>query len=251
MRRPIVAANWKMHGSRAFAESMLTSLRDASGVVGAKADVVICPPFPLLESVGKLIGDSGIELGAQDLSEHPEGAFTGEVSAAMLVDAGCSHVIVGHSERRALHRETDKDVVAKFVAAADAGLVPIFCLGETQGERESDQTELVVTAQLDSLLDAVEIGKIAGSVFAYEPVWAIGTGLTATPEQAQEVHALIRARVAARNVEVAEGLRILYGGSVKAANAAELFGKPDIDGGLVGGASLKSEEFIGICGAAQ
>lgn len=250
MRRPIVAANWKMHGSRAFAETMMTALGAAPEISGGKAQVVICPPFPFLASVAALSEGSGLAIGAQDVSAEAEGAFTGDVSAAMLTDAGCSHVIVGHSERRTLHRETDQQVAAKFLAASEAGLTPIFCLGETLRERESDQTERVVTAQVDSLLDAVEIGQVAGAVFAYEPVWAIGTGLTATPEQAQEVHALIRTRVARRSAEVAGGLRILYGGSVKAANATELFGMPDIDGGLVGGASLKAEEFIGICGAA-
>lgn len=250
MRRPIVAANWKLHGSRAFAEAMLKQLRNASELAEDRMDIVVCPPYSLLGSVAGFAGDSRIAVGAQDVSMHAEGAFTGEVSAGMLCEAGCSHVIVGHSERRTLHGETDRDVAAKFIAASAAGLVPIFCLGETLEDREAGRTEQIVSAQVQSLLSALGEDGIPDAVFAYEPVWAIGTGKTASPEQAQEVHALIRERVAHAHVEAAEGLRIVYGGSVKPANAAELFGQPDIDGALVGGASLKADDFIDICRAA-
>lgn len=249
MRRRFVAGNWKMHGNRAFAAELAAAVR--SGLEGAHAEVVLCPPYPLLETVGRLLEGAPIGLGAQDLSEHREGAYTGEVSGAMLAEAGCGYVIIGHSERRTWHGESDELVARKFAAAAANGLVPIFCLGETREEREAGDMEAVVSRQVDSILNNLDAETIRRSVFAYEPVWAIGTGLTASPDQAQEVHALIRARVAERDPDAAHSLRIVYGGSVKADNAAELFGMPDIDGGLIGGASLKAADFVAICQAAD
>ncbi len=249
MRRRFVAGNWKMHGSRAQAAGLAASVR--AGLEGSPVEVVVCPPYPLLETVGRVLDGAEIGLGAQDLSEHREGAYTGEVSAGMLAEAGCGYVIIGHSERRTWHGESDELVARKFAAAVAAGLVPIFCLGETREEREAGEMEAVVGRQVDSILHNLDAEAVRRSVFAYEPVWAIGTGLTATPEQAQEVHALIRGRVAERDPDAAHSLRIVYGGSVKADNAAQLFGMPDIDGGLIGGASLKAADFMAICQAAE
>ena len=248
-RRKLVAGNWKMNASRAFNQELLAHLGAAlPGFEGA--DIAVCVPTPYLAQVGQLVAGSPLALGAQTVSEHVSGAYTGEVSAAMLVEFACRYVIVGHSERRALFGETNAQVAAKFNAADKAGLVPIACVGETWAERESGATEAVIAAQLDAVL-AVAIGdRLARAVFAYEPVWAIGTGKTATPEQAQSVHAFIRARIAVRDVAAAASMRILYGGSVSAGNAAGLFACPDIDGGLVGGASLKAANFAAICKAA-
>jgi len=248
-RRKLVAGNWKMNAGRAFNQELLAQLGVAlSGFDGA--DVAVCVPAPYLAQVGQLVAGSPVALGAQTLSEHTSGAYTGEVSAAMLLEFECRYVIVGHSERRALFGETNALVAAKYTAADKAGLVPIACVGETWPEREAGATEAVIAAQLDAVLEVAAGESLAKAVFAYEPVWAIGTGKTATPEQAQAVHAFIRSRIAFRDPVAAAGMRILYGGSVSAGNATALFACPDIDGGLVGGASLKAADFAAICKAA-
>jgi triosephosphate isomerase len=248
MRRPLIAGNWKMHGSRAENAKLVAELVEASEA-GAR-DVVVCPPFVYLWEVGRGLRDSTVALGAQDVCAETAGAFTGEVSASMLKDVGCTYTIVGHSERRHLYREEDALVARKFVAAHSAGLTPILCVGETLEERERQATREVVARQLEAVLQLAPPDSLRRAVIAYEPVWAIGTGKTASPEQAQEVHAFIRERIAARDARIAAALRVVYGGSVKAANAAELFAMPDVDGGLVGGASLKVDEFLRICAAA-
>jgi triosephosphate isomerase (TIM) len=250
MRRPLIAGNWKMHGSRAenaeLIEALLLGLPAQTPV-----DIVVCPPFVYLWEVSRLVKASNIALGAQSVCAEQVGAFTGEASASMLKDVGCKYVIVGHSERRAIYKEDDALVARKFLAAQSQGLIPILCVGETLEERERGQTMQVVSRQLTAVLDLAGVAALRAAVIAYEPVWAIGTGKNATPEQAQEVHAHIRTAVAARDAKIAADVRILYGGSVKAANARELFAMPDVDGGLVGGASLKAEEFLKICAAAQ
>ncbi len=249
-RTPLVAGNWKMHGTLGAASEL------ARGVVaavwdGGGAQVVLCPPFVHLAAVAPAVADTPVELGAQDVSRHPPGAHTGEVAAGMLADAGCRWVIVGHSERRAALGESDETVRAKFEAAREAGLAPIACVGETLEEREAGEAERVVGRQVDALLaGAGGAEALAESVLAYEPVWAIGTGRTATAEEAQAMHGAIRARVAARSLEAAASMRLLYGGSVGEDNAAELFAMPDVDGGLVGGASLDAARFGAICRAA-
>lgn len=248
MRQPLVAGNWKMNGSRDSATGLVQGIVD--GIEGLGTEVVVCPPFVYLEQVGRLIEGSAAELGAQNMAREEPGAFTGEVAGSMLGDMGCSYVILGHSERRSLYGEDDAMVAAKTVRALADGLSPIVCVGELLEERQGGSTEAVVGRQLDVILEAVGTGGISRGVIAYEPVWAIGTGMTATPEQAQEVHAFIRARIAKHDGAVAEGLRILYGGSVKGDNAGGLFGQPDIDGGLIGGASLKVDDFLAICRAA-
>lgn len=261
MRRRLVAGNWKMHGSRAETAKLLDELMQFDATT---AEVAVCPPFVYLVDAVRLLAESSIAVGAQNVCAEPIGAFTGEVSAAMLRDVGCRYVIVGHSERRALFHEDDQLVARKFVAVQSQKLTPILCVGETLDERERDLTEKVIARQLEAVIDVAGIAAFAEAVIAYEPVWAIGTGKTATPEQAQAVHAFIRGRIAdppaaiaGRDAKIANppaaiaaDLRILYGGSVKAANARELFLMPDVDGGLVGGASLKSEEFSRICAAA-
>jgi len=249
MRKPLVAGNWKMHGTRSENASLLTQLLDRLPEAPA-ADLMVCPPFVYLQEISRLLKDSDVGLGAQSLCAEPVVAFTGEVSGAMLRDVGCNYVLVGHSERRQFYGENDALVARKFVAAQAAGLVPVLCVGETLDEREGGRTTEVVTRQLDAVLGVSGAGALHSAVIAYEPVWAIGTGRTATPEQAQEVHAMIRARVALADARIAGEVRILYGGSVKASNARELFAMPDIDGGLVGGASLKADEFAQICAAA-
>ena len=217
----------------------------------SSADCVVCPPFVYLPAVGAALAGSAIELGAQDVCEQIEsGAFTGEVSASMLREVGCRYVIVGHSERRAIYGESDELVARKFAAALAAGLVPILCVGESLQERESGATEAVVIRQLDAVINAVGVAALGRGVLAYEPVWAIGTGRTASPEQAQEVHACLRGRIAAIDVTITGSMRILYGGSVKAGNAKDIFAMPDVDGGLIGGASLKAAEFAAIVAAA-
>ena len=250
MRRPLIAGNWKMHGSRAenaeLIEALLLGLPDQTPV-----DIAVCPPFVYLWETARLLKSSSIALGAQSTCAETVGAFTGEVSASMLKDVGCKYVIVGHSERRAIYKEDDELVARKFLAAQSQGLIPILCVGETLEERERGQTMQVVSRQLTAVLDLAGVTALRAAVIAYEPVWAIGTGKNATPEQAQEVHAYIRAAIAARDAKIAADVRILYGGSVKAANARELFAMPDVDGGLVGGASLKADEFLKICAAAQ
>ena len=249
MRKKLVAGNWKMHGSLQQNAALLERIK--AGGSGLPCDVAVCPPYPYLGQVQSLLSGSGVAWGAQSLSEHSIGAFTGEVSATMLVEFGCRYVLVGHSERRALYGETDALVAAKFEAAQRAGLVPVLCVGETLAEREAGLTGAVVARQVSAILGGSGVVAMASAVVAYEPVWAIGTGLTASPAQAQEVHAAIRAQVAAMDVGVAKGLRILYGGSVKPQNAKELFGQADIDGGLIGGAALVADDFLAICQAAN
>ena len=213
-------------------------------------ELLVCPPFPYLAATAAILSGTGIALGAQNVSQHESGAYTGETAPSMLSDVGCKYVIVGHSERRAIMGESSEMVAAKFQAVQDAGLIPVLCVGETQGERESKQTEAVVDEQLNAVIDGSGIEALQNAVIAYEPVWAIGTGLTATPEQAQDVHRHIRDVLAAQNQDVADAVKILYGGSVKGDNAAGLFGKPDIDGGLIGGASLIPADFLAIAEAA-
>ena len=248
-RRKLVAGNWKMNGSLAANRELIAALLPGLGAASG-ADVTICAPFVYLPQLQPLLAASRVALGAQTVSEFESGAYTGEVSGAMLKEAGCAQVIVGHSERRALFGESSAQVAAKFGAALKAGLQPILCVGETLAEREAGATEAVVGAQLDAVLDQLGVAALGQGVVAYEPVWAIGTGKTASPEQAQAVHAFIRARVAKHDAAVALQLKILYGGSVKAASAKTLFACADIDGGLVGGASLQAQEFVAICQAA-
>ena len=247
MRRKLVAGNWKMHGTLAVNAGLLHALRGAADLA---AEVAVCVPYPYLAQAHALLDGSRVAWGAQDVSEHEQGAYTGEVSAAMLKDFACRYVIVGHSERRAMYGDSDAVVAAKFAAAVKAGLKPILCVGETLAERQANVTVEVVTRQLDAVIALCGVQALADAVLAYEPVWAIGTGRTATPQQAQDVHAAIRARVGAADKMVAQNLQILYGGSVKPGNAQELFGQPDIDGGLIGGASLVAADFLAICAAA-
>jgi len=236
-----------MHGSLAVNLGLLDALR--AGSQGLKAQVAVCVPYPYLTQAQAVLGGSVVAWGAQDVSEHAQGAYTGEVSAAMLNDFGCRYAIVGHSERRSFYGDTDQVVAAKTAAALAANLIPIVCVGETLAEREANVTAQVVTRQLDAVIARCGVEALARSVVAYEPVWAIGTGKTASPAQAQEVHALIRARVALAAPNVAAGLQILYGGSVKPGNAKELFSMADIDGGLIGGAALVAADFLAICAA--
>jgi len=247
MRKPMVAGNWKMHGHRATNATLLDAI---VGGLPTGVDVAVYVPFPYLEQVSMLLAKTPLTWGAQTLHAAPSGAYTGEVSAQMLVEFACRSVLVGHSERRALFGETDAQIAAKFVAAQAAGLQPVLCVGETLAQREAGQTEAVVAAQLQAVIEAAGVEALSHAVLAYEPVWAIGTGRTASPDQAQEVHALLRERVARADVKTAAVLPILYGGSVKAANAVELFSMPDVDGGLVGGASLQAEEFLRVVAAA-
>jgi triosephosphate isomerase len=248
-RRRVVAGNWKMHGSRVENQQLVDALL-GSRSIDDTATCVVCPPFVYLADLARTLHGSDIALGAQNVCAEAQGAFTGEVSAAMLQDIGCTYVIVGHSERRAVYGEDDQLVARKFAAVLARGLTPILCVGEQLAERDAGQTHAVVARQLDAVLAVSAANGLARSIVAYEPVWAIGTGRTATPAQAQDVHAFIRGRVAAHDASIATGLRLLYGGSVKAGNAAELFGMPDVDGGLIGGASLKAEEFLAIWKAA-
>ena len=249
MRQPIVAANWKLNGSHAMVQALGQEVVDSCGRYEG-VSVVLCPPSVYLDSMAKILGSSSIAWGGQNVSEHPSGAFTGEVSAEMLVDCGCQYVIIGHSERRALYGETDDQIAQKFVMSQEHGLTPILCLGETLEQRESGDTQQVVLGQLRAVLDHVGVENFANAVVAYEPVWAIGTGKTASSAQAQEVHAFIRGEIANHDATIAGQLRILYGGSVKPDNAAELFASEDIDGGLIGGASLKIDQFLPIVQAA-
>ena len=246
----MVAGNWKMNGTRATAAALVDGVRE--GVAGLSGvDVVLCPPYTLIGTVAERLGDgSAVAWGAQDVDEHDPGAFTGAVAAAMLTDFRCRFCIVGHSERRTLYGESDAVVARKVRAVMAGGLVPIVCVGETLAEREANRTEDVVDRQLRAVLDENGIGLFAEAVVAYEPVWAIGTGRTASPDQAQAVHAFVRGRLATLDPGLAAGTRILYGGSVKPDNAAELFQQRDIDGGLIGGASLKAGDFVAICRAA-
>jgi triosephosphate isomerase len=248
MRKILVAGNWKLNGSLAETEALIKGVISGMGSVTA-ADVAICPPYPYLALAQSLLKDSAVYLGGQDVSDQSSGAYTGEVSAAMLKEFGCHYAIVGHSERRALFAESDEFTARKFAAAQAGGLVPILCVGELLEERESGITEEVVARQLDAVINLSGVASLGNAVIAYEPVWAIGTGKTASPDQAQAVHEFIRTRVAGHDAAIAEKVQILYGGSVKPDNAAELFAKADIDGGLIGGASLKAEDFLGICSA--
>jgi triosephosphate isomerase (TIM) len=249
MRSKLVAGNWKMHGSLAENEALLGALRSKAGS-SAGVGCAVCVPFPYLAQARESLQGSAIAWGAQDVSEHAKGAYTGEVSAAMLVDFGCRYAIVGHSERRALHAEDSRLVGRKLRAAQAAGITPIVCVGETLAERESGRTEAIVAEQLEAAIAEASVGALTKAVIAYEPVWAIGTGKTASPEQAQAVHRFIRSRLSAHDAAGAAQVAILYGGSVKAANAEALFAMPDIDGGLVGGASLDASEFLAIVHAA-
>lgn len=250
MRQPMVAGNWKMNGSRASIRGLMDGILTGLGSIEATR-VVVCPPAVYIDSVAAMVEATVVGLGAQDVCEHADpGAFTGEISATMLADCGCSYVIVGHSERRNLYGESDTMVARKLAAATAAGLTPIMCVGELLEEREAGKTESVVARQIDAVLENGDgVAALANAVIAYEPVWAIGTGKTASAEQAQEVHAFIRQRIAAHDETIAGNLQILYGGSVKTSNAAELFSMADIDGGLIGGASLKADEFLAICQA--
>lgn len=249
MRQYLVAGNWKMNGSTAENDALCAGI--LAGVPASdRVKLLVCPPFPYLEPVGRKLAGSAVSLGAQNVHEHPSGAYTGEVAAGMLADIGCEYVIVGHSERRHGMGETSERVAAKLGAAVAAALTPILCVGETLEEREAGRTEAVIEEQVVAVLDALGIEVFEQSVVAYEPVWAIGTGRTATPEQAQEVHRHIRNILAGRHVDTADAVQILYGGSVKGKNAAGLFAMPDIDGGLIGGASLDAAEFLGVADAA-
>ncbi len=249
MRQPLVAGNWKMNGSLDSVRELLDGIKAGIGDVKV-AEVAVCPPSIYIPAASAALQGSVVSVGGQDVSVHASGAYTGETAGPMLADLGCKYVIIGHSERRTYHGESDELVADKFEAALAAGLVPIFCIGETLEEREGGVMEEVLGRQVDAVLNrgAELLGK---GVIAYEPVWAIGTGKTATPEQAQDVHAFIRGRIAAQDAGVAEGIRILYGGSMKPGNARELLAKPDIDGGLIGGAALQAGDFLGICTAAN
>ena len=251
MRRYLVAGNWKMNGSRAANAALVE--KTAAGMARSRdVEVLVCPPAVYLASVAGALQGTGIRLGGQNLCEQDKpGAFTGEIHGAMLKEAGCEYVIVGHSERRALYGETDDVVARKYRTAQACGLVPILCVGETLAQREANETEAVLKRQLDTVLGLCGVASLGQAVVAYEPVWAIGTGRNATPQQAQDAHAFLRAQVASRDARIAAALRLLYGGSVKSDNAAALFAGPDVDGGLIGGASLKADEFLAICAAAQ
>ncbi|HLS84403.1 MAG TPA: triose-phosphate isomerase [Arenimonas sp.] len=248
MRPKIVAGNWKLNGSRRFARELLDAV--VAGERPAGVELVILPPVPYLAELADRYAGQGLAFGAQDLDLHEQGAYTGEVAGAMLRDVGARYVLVGHSERREYHEEDSRLVAEKFVLAQKAGLVPILCVGETLHQREAGQTEWAIEKQLAPVLELAGIGGFRDALVAYEPVWAIGTGRTASPEQAQEVHAFIRGELAAHDATIAGSLPILYGGSVKPANAAELFSRPDVDGGLIGGASLVARDFLAIAAAA-
>ena len=247
MRKTIVAGNWKMNASKDSVESLVTDI--LLGASDVSTEVIVCAPFPYLSQVEALIEGSNLMLGAQNLNVNASGAFTGEVSAEMIKDFGANHVIVGHSERRSLYGETSEIVAEKTKAAIDSGLTPILCLGESFDQRESGKTESVVSEQLNKVIKMVGIEAFNNIIIAYEPVWAIGTGMTATPEQAQAVHKFIRDLLASSSQDIADKTAILYGGSMNAGNAVELISCADIDGGLIGGAALKAEDFLQICKA--
>lgn len=248
MRQPLVAGNWKMNGSLDSINKLMEGIKSGLSAV-QNAEVAVCPPFVYLETVGRLVAGTPVALGAQNVAKEDPGAYTGEIAAPMLTDLGCKYVIVGHSERRNIYGETDTLVAEKYARALSEGLVPILCVGELLDEREAGRTDEVVARQLDAVIGQVGIHGLGEGVIAYEPVWAIGTGKTATPEQAQEVHAFIRQRLNGHDSAVAEATQILYGGSVKGSNAEGLFGMADIDGGLIGGASLNADDFLAICRA--
>jgi len=248
MRSRLVAGNWKMHGSREANRRLLSEVLAGIDQAG-KVEIAVCVPYPYLGQAAEMLAGTPVAWGAQTVSEHAQGAYTGEVSASMLAEFGCRYVIVGHSERRQIYGESDAQVAAKFAAVQAAGMVPILCVGETLGERDTGRTEETVARQIDAVLAAGAPNALSSAVLAYEPVWAIGTGRNATPQQAQDVHAFLRARVAAREPGVAQALRILYGGSVKPSNAGAIFAMPDVDGGLIGGASLVASDFLAIAAA--
>lgn len=251
MRRPLIAGNWKMNLHRVEAEALAGGVAKGVGALPDQVDVVVCPASPYLDVVRGLLAGSRVALGAQNVYQEPNGAFTGEISVSMLNDLGCKYVILGHSERRHILGETDAQVQAKTLAALAGGLIPIVCVGELLAEREAGQTTAVIGRQFEGSLQKLSAEQMAGIVIAYEPVWAIGTGKVATPQQAEEVHRDLRKILAVRyNSAVSDQVRILYGGSVKASNAAELLAQPNVDGALIGGASLKAEEFLGIAAAA-
>jgi len=250
MRRKLVIGNWKMHGSNHLVLELLNRLKKGLDETD-RVEIGVCPTALHLSLASDTLLGSQIKLGAQNANAGISGAFTGEVAAAMLLEYGVSYCLVGHSERRELFFETDPDVAEKFAAVQAAGLTPVLCFGESLAQREQEATEPAILAQVDAVLAQVGVQAFADAVLAYEPIWAIGTGITATPKQAQAVHALVRQHVAALDSPVAKNLRIIYGGSVKSNNAAELFSQADIDGGLVGGASLSAEEFIAICKSAD
>jgi len=250
MRVKLVAGNWKMNGSLASSQTLIRAILPPVAAFN-RARFAVCPPFPYLAAIGQVLQGSNVALGAQDLCQFDDGAYTGAVSGAMLADSGCRYAIVGHSERRGVFGETDEMAALKYGQALKHGLTPILCVGETLAEREANATESVVARQLEAVVKRCGVAAVGQGVVAYEPVWAIGTGKTATPQQAQDVHAFIRGRIAAADRRVAEALTILYGGSVKAGNAAQLFAMTDVDGGLIGGASLAADEFVAICRAAQ
>jgi len=245
MRQPLVAGNWKMNGSLDSIKALVEGIKAGLDSV-ITAEMAVCPPFVYISQVAAMLDGSSIALGAQDVNDRESGAHTGEIAPGMLTDVGCKYAIVGHSERRSIYGESDEFTARKFAAARQAGLVPILCVGELLEEREQGITEQVVSRQLDAIIDLEGVGALADAVIAYEPVWAIGTGKTASPQQAQDVHAFIRGMIAREDAAVAEKVQILYGGSVKGSNAAELFAMADIDGGLIGGASLDANEFLSI-----
>jgi len=245
MRRTLIAGNWKMNGSLESVSELMKGIKAGIGDV-SNADMAVCPPAVYLMKVQGLIDGAAIGLGSQNICDQASGAFTGELAPSMLKEAGCQYAIIGHSERRSLYGESDELVAKRHAMAVESGITPILCIGETLEERESGVTEAVVARQLDAVIDTQGIDAIGKCVIAYEPVWAIGTGKTATPQQAQDVHAFIRAKLSALSTHIADSVQILYGGSMNAANAKELLGQPDIDGGLIGGASLKAEDFLAI-----
>jgi len=248
MRQKMVAGNWKMNGTTNSVRELISGIK--AGLDGPSCEVVVCPPFVYLPVVAAEIAGSAIKLSAQNMCDKDAGAFTGEISGPMLKDIGCEYVILAHSERRAMFGETDEVAARKYAAALNNNLKPIFCIGETLGEREQDITEDVIARQIDAIINTEGVASLANAILAYEPVWAIGTGKTATPDQAQSVHAFIRNRIANLDAGIADSLRILYGGSMNPGNAADLIAQPDIDGGLIGGASLKADDFLAIINAA-
>ena len=249
MRKVLIAGNWKMNGSRDSIKALLDGIKSGIGTVD-KADVAVCAPYVYLSDVADQLNGTPVAWGAQNVSTEASGAFTGEISASMINDFGCTYIIVGHSERRTLYGETDDVVAKKYGVVLEAGMTPIFCIGETLDEREKGVTEDVVARQIQAVIDAHGVDALGKGVIAYEPVWAIGTGKTASPEQAQDVHAFIRGMIAKASADVADKIIIQYGGSMNAGNAKDLLAQPDIDGGLIGGASLKAEDFLAICTSA-
>ncbi|MFK7816080.1 MAG: triose-phosphate isomerase [Gammaproteobacteria bacterium] len=250
MRQPLVAGNWKLNGTLSSISELISGIKEQLPSVN-NAELAVCPPYIYLSHVQKLLEGSDISLGAQDCSDQESGAYTGEVAAAMVSEFACNYVIIGHSERRHVYGDTNEKVATKFAHVVKNRLTPILCVGETLQEREEGHTEVVISKQINAVLDLFGVEAFKNAVIAYEPVWAIGTGQVATPSQAQEVHEEIRLTLDAQNKDIAANMRILYGGSMKPDNAKELLQQPDIDGGLIGGAALKAEDFIGIALAAN